>query len=119
MTAPRTEITAAELLAGIEAGTAPTVLDVRSAHEFASGHVPGAIHIPFWSLLVQSPRVPASPDDEMVVYCGHGPRAYLAGAALRSRGFRRVTYLQGHMTQWASAGLPQERGTSRRPNKGL
>lgn len=105
----QSEITALELLARIEAGTAPTILDVRSGHEFAGGHVPGAVHIPFWSLLVQSPEVPASPDDQIVVYCGHGPRAYLAGAALRSRGFQRVTYLQGHMTQWIKAGLPQQR----------
>ena len=31
----------------IESGTAPVVLDVRSESEYVSGHVPGAIHIPF------------------------------------------------------------------------
>ena len=36
-----------ELAARVEAGQAPLVLDVRSREEFASGHVPGALNIPY------------------------------------------------------------------------
>ena len=35
----------------IDSGTAPVVVDVRSKHEFDSGHVPGAIHLPFFKQL--------------------------------------------------------------------
>ena len=36
-----------ELAARLEAGTAPVLLDVRSPEEFAAGHIPGAINIPY------------------------------------------------------------------------
>jgi rhodanese-related sulfurtransferase len=100
------------LLAQIEAGTAPTILDVRSQWEFAQGHVPGAVHIPFWTVLTRLSAIPTSPAEPVVVYCGHGPRAYVAGAALRLSGFRRVEYLKGHMLKWRQAGLRQEVGSS-------
>jgi len=92
-------ITPAELEARIEAGHPPAVLDVRSTREFADGHIPGAIHVPFWDV-VAGAIVASPPDQELVVYCGHGPRAYLAGAALKRRGYKRITYLTGHITRW-------------------
>jgi rhodanese-related sulfurtransferase len=101
-------MTALALLALISAGTAPIVLDVRSQEEFTRGHVPGALHIPFWKLLNRAPGIRISLDDPLVVYCGHGPRAWIAGAALRRHGFRRVEYLEGHMSQWRRAGLREE-----------
>ena len=105
------------LLAQVEAGTAPTVLDVRSRREFADGHVPGALHIPFWALLTRRSEISTSLTDPVVVYCARGPRAYVAGVLLRASGFRRVMYLQGHMVKWRRAGLRQEVGSgSRRDN---
>jgi rhodanese-related sulfurtransferase len=96
------------LLDRIDRGDAPVVLDVRSPGEFADGHVPGAMNVPFTTLLAGSDglRVAKSPD--IVVYCGHGPRAWLAGRALRRRGYA-VTYLRGHMAAWRRAGLREER----------
>jgi rhodanese-related sulfurtransferase len=103
------EIAAQELLALIEAGTAPIIIDVRSRREFQEGHVPGARLLPFWKFLTGSPEISASPKERLILYCGHGPRAYLAGAALRRRGFQQVTYLRGHMAEWRRSGLPQEK----------
>jgi rhodanese-related sulfurtransferase len=100
---------ASDLLARISTRTAPAVLDVRSRAEFAHEHVPGAIHAPFWTLLAGRVPVALSPENPVVVYCGHGPRAWLAGAALRRRGFRRVAYLDGHMSGWRRDGLREER----------
>jgi rhodanese-related sulfurtransferase len=107
-------VTGTTLLAWIEAGTAPTILDVRSRREFVDGHVPGALHIPFWTVLTHLSEIPTSPAEPIVVYCGHGPRAYLAGAALRVAGFRRVVYLEGHMMNWRRAGLRQHVGSGSR-----
>jgi rhodanese-related sulfurtransferase len=96
----------ADLLARIRAGTAPVILDVRSRGEFDAGHVPGAIHIPFWNVSGRLAEIPGAKSDPVVVYCGHGPRAWIAGAALKRRGFTNVTYLDGHMSGWQEAKLP-------------
>jgi rhodanese-related sulfurtransferase len=100
-------MTPAALLTALNSGSPPAVLDVRSRWEFARGHVPGAVHIPFWTLPMRVPEL-SSRDLPIVVYCGHGPRAWFAGAVLRATGFRRVEYLEGHMSKWKSAGFPQQ-----------
>jgi rhodanese-related sulfurtransferase len=97
------------LLDRIGRGEAPAVLDVRSPGEFAGGHVPGAVNVPFTSVLAGSDDVRVLKSHTVVVYCGHGPRAWLAGEALRWRGYARVTYLRGHMAAWRRAGLREER----------
>lgn len=101
-------IGAMALLSRIDAGDAPVILDVRSRAEFVSGHVPGARHIPFWriSRLIGELSIPAHA--ELVVYCGHGPRAVMAARALRRHGFARITYLEGHYSKWRTAGLREE-----------
>jgi rhodanese-related sulfurtransferase len=101
-------ITAEALLTRIESGAAPLILDVRSRLEFVRGHVPGARHIPFWRVSRQIDELSIPRDSELVVYCGHGPRAVIAGRALRRRGFTRITYLEGHFSGWKSAGFREE-----------
>ena len=96
------------LLEQIRAGTAPLILDVRSEAEFKSGHVPGAVNIPFWQIVSKAETLQAHRDAPIVVYCGHGPRAYIAGTALRRIGFSKVSYLKGHMRRWKSLGLRLE-----------
>jgi rhodanese-related sulfurtransferase len=103
-------VTAAELYAAIAAGAAPTIIDVRSRREFMRGHVPGAIHIPFRSVGRSLSGLSNSKFDPLVVYCGHGPRAWIAAAALRRHGFVKVSYLKGHMSRWSREGLPEQRG---------
>ena len=93
-----------ELAKRIADGTAPVILDVRSKHEFDQGHVPGAVHVPFWQVGRHCGQLQR--DAPVVVYCGHGPRAYMAGAALKRRGFARIIYLAGHMKRWKAMKLP-------------
>jgi rhodanese-related sulfurtransferase len=103
------EITAEALLNRIASGTAPVILDVRSRAEFARGHVPGAQHIPFYLISRRMDEATAAKDADIVVYCGHGPRAFLAGRALRRKGYTHVSYLTGHFSQWRNAGFREER----------
>lgn len=103
------EVSPAALLERIERGETVTILDVRSPAEFAAGHVPGAVNVPFTSVLAGSDAGGAPKSQSLVVYCGHGPRAWLAGLALRWRGYARVTLLRGHMAAWRRAGLREER----------
>jgi rhodanese-related sulfurtransferase len=102
-------MTPADLMERIEKGIAPIVLDVRSRLEFAGGHVPGARHIPFWQVTSHLEALAPLKDQEIVVYCGHGPRAHIAGAVLRRNGFTHVTYLKGHMKRWRELSLPLDR----------
>ena len=105
---PVERISAEALLARMESGAAPVILDVRSRAEFARGHVPGARHMPFWRISRRIHELSLPPDAELVVYCGHGPRAVVAGRALRRRGFARITYLEGHFSRWRRAGFREE-----------
>jgi rhodanese-related sulfurtransferase len=102
-------ITPSALFDLIERGRAPRILDVRSDIEFARGHVPGARHLPFQQVRAHGRELGWSPQDDIVVYCGHGPRAWIAGAALGRLGFDRITYLRGHMAAWRRDRLPEER----------
>jgi rhodanese-related sulfurtransferase len=102
-------VSAEALLRRINSGAAPVILDVRSRAEFERGHVPGARHIPFWRIWRQIDALAAPRDAEVVVYCGHGPRASVAGLALRRKGFTRVVYLDGHFSQWRGAGFREEK----------
>ena len=95
-----------ELLASINSGTAPTIVDVRTQSEYESGHVPGAIHLPFYSVWTHNDDIKASPNNRVVVYCEHGPRAGLAKFGLWTAGFSNIVYLDGHMSGWKERKLP-------------
>jgi len=99
----------------IEAGRAPQILDVRTAAEFAAGHIPGAVHVPFDQVLSRAAELAFDRRRTVVIYCGHGPRAWIAGGALRGRGFRYISYLRGHMAAWRRAGLREELGAASTP----
>jgi rhodanese-related sulfurtransferase/cyanate permease len=105
----RVDIDPRALLGQIEANAAPAILDVRTPKEFADGHVPGALNIPFESVGSRAHELTGSRQSPLVVYCGHGPRAWMAGAALRKKGFTNVTYLAGHFSGWRAARLREER----------
>src|SRR5579859_7835363 len=65
-----------------------TVLDVRPEDEFALGHLPGALNIPFAELEHRLKELPKS--REVIAYC-RGPYCVLsfeAVAALRAKGYR-------------------------------
>lgn len=101
-------LSAADLVGHLRAGSAPAILDVRSATEYAAGHVPGAMHASFWTLFFSPPA--ADPDEPLLLYCGQGPRARIAAVALRRQGFLQLIELSGHMVGWRLAGLPEATG---------
>lgn len=103
-------VTANELHALIQAGKAPVIVDVRSVAEYRAGHVPGALHVPFWTAFWKADEIPASGHDAVVVYCAHGPRASLAGWALGLAGIPNIIHLKGHMTGWRRQALPETKG---------
>ncbi len=110
LTACAPHLTRTELASRIEAGNPPPLLDVRSTEEYAESHLPGAVHIPFHSVLSRSSELPTRLDEPLVVYCEHGPRAGLARMGLWLLGAAEVRFLEGHMTAWKSDGLPVASG---------
>ena len=88
--------------------TAPFVLDVRTPEEFASGHVPGAVNIPYDQVPSRLAEIPK--DKEVVLYCRSGRRAGLAAAELEKAGYTDLQLMQGDMPAWEKAGLPVEGG---------
>jgi phage shock protein E len=99
-------ISAGELHARRAAGNGPAVIDVRTAEEYASGHVPGAVNIP-WDQMAQRIGEVDAPDG-VALYCLVGPRARKGESALLATGYERVLHLDGGLAAWQAAGLPVE-----------
>lgn len=84
-----------------------TLLDVRSAEEFALGHLPSAYNIPVEELSARLSELPAG--REIVAYC-RGPYCVLSTTAaelLERKGFR-VRRLAAGFPDWKAAGLAVE-----------
>lgn len=85
------------------------ILDVRSAEEYASGHVPNAINIPHTEIANNIERLLGHKDKPVVVYCRSGFRANKAGSVLVENGFTQVKHLDGDMSGWEKLGNPIEK----------
>ena len=108
-TSSETHLSQQALLKRISNKQAPVLIDVRSSAEYNSGHIQGALHIPFWSAFSPDELKKYSDDERLVLYCEHGPRAGLAKAALKLSGFENIVYLEGHISAWKKAKLPIEK----------
>lgn len=83
------------------------LLDVRPEDEFAQGHLPGALNIPFGQLGKRLAKLPKKA--RIVAYC-RGPYCVLsfeAVAALRAKGYDARRLEDGY-PEWKAAGLPVE-----------
>ncbi len=78
------------------------LLDVREAGEWAGGHAPGAIHIPYPDLPRRMGELPR--DRPVVAYCASGVRSSLATSLLAADG-REARNLRGGFAAWQRAGL--------------
>ena len=86
------------------------VVDVRDAPEVqASGKVAGAVHVSRGMLEFRAdPDLPShdknfAKDKAVILYCGSGGRAALAGKLLKDLGYERV-YNLGGFKDWADSG---------------
>ena len=76
------------------------ILDVRSPEEYAAGHVPGAINVPYTYLPASISTLPDASSKDIVIYCETGVRSERAASRLREHGFQRLLHLQGDMKAW-------------------
>jgi hydroxyacylglutathione hydrolase len=97
---------AQELYRQIETGHGPQPLDVRFAHEWQGGHVPGALKIELGDLPEHTGGLPR--DMAYAAVCAAGFRASTAASILQREGFDDVTLLVGGNNAWKKEGLPLE-----------
>jgi sulfur dioxygenase len=85
-----------------------TVLDVRSAEEFAGpdGRVAASLLIPLPELEARSGEIPSG--RPVVVVCHSGSRSALATQQLLKTGTQEVANLHGGLSRWAAEGYPLE-----------
>ncbi len=74
----------------------PFLLDVRTAQEFANGHIPGAVNIPVDDLRSRLQELPQ--DRKIAVYCQVGQRGYIATRILVQKGFSAANIGGGYKT---------------------
>lgn len=82
------------------------VLDVRTAQEFAAGHIEGAVNISHEQINDNLSKIIAYKDQTVVVHCRSGRRAISAEDDLRAAGFSDLRHLEGDMNGWQAADLP-------------
>jgi thiosulfate/3-mercaptopyruvate sulfurtransferase len=94
------------------------LLDARSDGEFAMGHIPGAVNLPYdfsleprtqtfrdaAALRAELEAVGATPDKEIVTYCASGARSSHMFTTLQLLGYPRVRNYDGSMNDWYHLG---------------
>jgi len=95
-------------------------IDVRTAVEFARGHVPGAINIPAFEMNLGS-MVPAlekfklavaesfPKQKKLLIGCQKGGRSQAACEYLQALGYENLNNVVGGFSAWCEAGLPVEK----------
>ena len=91
----------AERLSGLVAAGKAVLIDVRTAEEFAAGHIAGAVNMPIGSF--DPAAVPFVPGKQTVLYCRSGKRSREAAKLLAAETGRAV-HLAGGTIAWTSAG---------------
>lgn len=108
-------VTPAALYERMQSGEPIELIDVRSPHEYASGHVAGARLVPLnrlsKKLVLDGRRIPA--EQPIYVVCRSGARSQAACAHLMEQGMDNVVNVEGGTQAWRRAGLPVE-GSRRR-----
>ncbi|AFU18211.1 rhodanese-like domain-containing protein [Actinobacillus suis] len=71
-------------------------IDVRTAEEFAAGHIEGAINIPVEQIGAKIHQLTEDKDAPIHLYCRSGRRADIALTELQKLGYRQVTNHGGY-----------------------
>jgi len=105
--AARPQITVDELAARRREEPGLQVVDVRRKGEFASGHVPGARHLPLDQL--ERDRAALDRARPTAVICAGGYRSSAAGSLLERHGFADLVDVVGGTSAWIAAGHEVEK----------
>ena len=81
-----------------------TLIDVRTAGEFASGHIAGAMNIDWESGTFERDVLALDKTKTYAVYCRSGNRSGQATAQMAKDGFTSIFNLNGGIIDWTAAG---------------
>ena len=82
------------------------VLDVRTAEEYAEGHIDGAVQLDFYSPDFAEQLAQLDPTVPYVVYCRSGNRSGQTVPIMEELGFTSVADVDGGIVAWQNSGLP-------------
>ena len=99
--ATRNDITAVQLQQMLGDGSPLLLLDVRTAEEFAAGHIEGALNRPVGDVETWSSTLVAGARTATI--CQAGSRSRQAADALIARGFTNVYNVTDGMAEWPGA----------------
>jgi rhodanese-related sulfurtransferase len=74
------------------------LLDVRTAKEYATGHIPGAVHVPITEIGEKVKKL--KKDKDIVVFCQNGNRSIWAIKRLMGMGYKNLYNLKGGYRAW-------------------
>ena len=86
------------------------LIDVREEWERSLASIEGSEHIPLNELADRIQEIMF--EEEIVIYCHHGERAFLGAQILLESGFKKVYHLTGGIDAWSQvvdAGVPRYR----------
>ena len=90
----------------INRGRSTAVIDVRTAEEYATGHLRDAKNIPLADLGNRIGELDKAKVKTVIVVCQTGARSDKAARLLKSAGFEDIYGLEGGIAAWTAAGLP-------------
>ncbi len=82
------------------------VLDVRTAEEFAEGHLDGATMVDFYAEDFADQLAGLDRTAPYLLYCRSGNRSGQTATMMRDLGFTDVAEIDGGILAWTDAGLP-------------
>lgn len=94
-------IAASAVNTDILAGANIAIIDVRSAADYATGHIDGAVNVAIADIVTYYKNNNLSSKSKVIVTCYTGQSAGLAVAALRLSGYTNVSSLKWGMCSWA------------------
>ena len=100
------EVPAPGLWEELTSDAPPAIIDVRTPHEYRSGHIPGAVNVPLHGLSAVHPDLPKG--ERLVLVCLSGHRSAVAYRMLDHEQLLEVRHLPGGMHAWKRSRLPVE-----------
>ncbi|HTA36965.1 MAG TPA: rhodanese-like domain-containing protein, partial [Solirubrobacteraceae bacterium] len=85
------------------------IIDVRETEEYATGHLPGAKHVPRSYLETRIEGIVPDRSSQVILYCASGNRsAYGARTLEQDLGYENVRSMTGGITLWKDRGYDVE-----------
>jgi rhodanese-related sulfurtransferase len=93
----------------LRADSKNTVLDVRTADEFAKGHIPGAVNLDYNAPDFQKKVAALDKNKTYLVHCAGGVRSAKACVVMDNLQFKSLINLEPGFRAWEKAGKPVEK----------